>query len=288
MNNAFGRVIIRVIMKEIDKINKAYKYLSRIYAKPIDTILVLGSGLGALADEVDDAIVVSCRDIPYIKTSTTPYHDGKLVLGTISGKSVAVMSGRVHLYEDITPNDVVRLIRVLSLMGAKRIVLTNSAGAINREYKVGDVVAIRDHVSLFVPSSLTGDIRREIGDKLNFVDMSEVYDSNYLGLLDEIAKEQNLDLKTGVYVQLSGAQYETPSEIRLLDKLGCDLVGMSTVIESIASRHLGLKIVAFSIITNMASGIEKVKLSHEEVKIVANKTGEKLKSIIKKFLEKID
>lgn len=275
-------------MKEIDKIKKAYLYLKkRITAVP-ETVVVLGSGLGALSADIEGAVSFKFGDIPYVKGSTTPYHDGKLIFGRLSGKSVAVMSGRIHLYEDNTPHDVVRLIRVLYLLGAKHIILTNSAGAINRDYRVGDIVQITDHVSLFVPSPLCGDIRREIGTKLDFVDMTKVYDLEMAEKSRDIAKACNIELKSGVYVQLKGAQYETPSEIKLLGKLDCDLVGMSTVIEAICARHLGLKVCAFSTVTNMASGIEDVILSHEEVKAVATDASKKLKDLIKKLISDLD
>lgn len=275
-------------MREIDKIKKAYAYLKRRISIIPETVVVLGSGLGALKEEVEDATSFSFGEIPYIKSSTTPYHDGKLIFGKLCGKSVAVMVGRIHLYEDNTPHDVVRLIRVLYLLGAKGIILTNSAGAINRDYKVGDIVQIVDHISLFVQSPLSGDIRREIGTKLDFTDMTKVYDAEIIKKSSEIAKEYNIELKSGVYVQLRGAQYETPAEIRLLSGLNCDLVGMSTVVEAIASRHLGLKVCAFSIVTNMASGIEEVILSHEKVKSVAGEASKKLKDFIKRLIENID
>ena len=274
-------------MKEIDKIKKAYLYLKKRISILPETIIVLGSGLGGIVDEVEGGISFPFSKIPYVKTSTTSSHEGRLVIGTLGGKNVAVMSGRVHLYEDNTPDDVVRLIRVLYLLGAKRIILTNSAGAINKDYEVGDVVQITDHVSLFVPSPLKGDIRREIGRKLNFVDMSEVYDRSYIDISKTLAKECDITYREGVYVQLQGGQYETPFEIKLLKKLGCDLVGMSTVIEAIASVHLGLKVCAFSTVTNMACGIGDGALSHEEVKLVAGKVSVKFRSFIKKLVQTI-
>lgn len=275
-------------MKEIGKIKKAYKYLKKRVSIVPETIVVLGSGLGAVIDDMEGAKAFSFGEIPHIKKSTTPYHDGKLIFGKLSGKSVGVMKGRIHLYEDNTPNDVVRLIRVLALLGAKRVILTNSAGAINASYNVGDIVQIVDHVSLFVPSPLRGEIRREIGTKLDFTDMTKVYDGKIIEKSRDVAKKLNMDLKSGVYVQLFGAQYETPAEIKLLKGLNCDLVGMSTVVEAIASRHLGLEVCAFSTVTNMASGIEDVNLCHEEVKSVATKASTKLKDFIKRLIENLD
>lgn len=275
-------------MKEICKIKKAYKYLKKRTDIVPETVVVLGSGLGDVAEGIEFGQSFEFGEIPYIKKSTTPYHDGRLIFGKLNGKSVAITSGRIHLYEDNSPNDVVRLIRVLSLLGAKHIILTNSAGAINGEYKVGDIVQIIDHVSIFVPSPLSGDIRREIGTKLDFTDMTKVYDEVIIEKSRKVARELNMEFKSGVYVQLRGAQYETPSEIKLLRKLNCDLVGMSTVVEAIASRHLGLDVCAFSTVTNMASGIENVTLSHEEVKLVAKETSKKLKDFIVRLIENLD
>ena len=273
---------------ELRKIKKAYEYLTkRVKTRP-KTIIVLGSGLGGI---LDDVVVDGSFDygkIPCIKSSTTPFHDGKLIFGSLSGHNVAVIKGRIHLYEDNTPSDVVRLIRVLSLMGAENIILTNSAGGINTDYEIGDIVQIVDHVSLFVPSPLTGNVRREIGTKLDFVDMTKAYDDGLIELSKKVARENGIKLKKGVYVQLKGAQYETPSEIKLLSKLGADLVGMSTVIETLASRHLGLRVCAFSTVTNMAAGIMDVELSHNDVKTEANKAGEKLKVIIENLLRRLD
>lgn len=273
---------------ELRKINRAYEYLIKRIKTVPDTIIILGSGLGGILDDVVVENTFDYASIPCIKSSTTPFHDGKLIFGSLSGHNVAVMKGRIHLYEDNTPCDVVRLIRVLSKMGAKNIILTNSAGGINTDYEIGDIVQIVDHVSLFVPSPLTGNIRREIGTKLDFVDMTKAYDPYLIELSKKVSEENGIKLKQGVYVQLKGAQYETPAEIKILSKLGVDLVGMSTVIEVLASRHMGMRVCAFSTVTNMASGIMDVELSHEDVKIEANKAGEKLTIIIKNLLRRLD
>ena len=275
-------------MTEIESVARAYKYLEKRLPFAPETLIVLGSGLGAIADTLDNFITIPYGDIPGIKPSTTPYHKGTLMVGTILGKKVAVMSGRIHLYEGNTPHDVVRLIRALSLAGLKRVILTNSAGGVNPNYKVGDLVRIIDHVSLFVPTPIEGDIRREIGTKLDFPDMSEVYDLKWGETVDKIAEDEGIPLKKGVYVQLKGAQYETPAEIKYLSNIGIDLVGMSTVIEAMASRHLGLSVCAFSVVTNMASGLSEVKLSHEDVKVEAIKASDRLKTIIMKLIEKFD
>lgn len=274
-------------MTELNKLNEAYEYVRKFTDFVPEVCLILGSGLGGVIQDVEIEKEFLYNEIPSFPVSTTPYHDGKLILGNLRGVKVLVFSGRVHLYEGYTPNEVVRPVRLSYLLGARKLVLTNSAGGINKDYKVGDIVLIYDHISSFVESPIKGDIRREFGTKNLFPDMSDVYNKNLLEIVVKEGEKQGITIKKGVYLQTTGAQYETPAEIRFFEIIGADLVGMSTAVEATAGVHAGMKVVALSTVTNMACGISKTALSHEEVKAVAGQTAEKLKNLIYGAIEKI-
>ena len=265
---------------EFQKIQQAVASIRKVSDFKPEVCIVLGSGLGSLADEVKGAVVLPYKKIKNMPISTTSSHAGEMHLGYLGNTPVVLLKGRVHLYEGYSTEEVVRPIRIASTLGATKVILTNSAGAINREYKVGDVVLIKDFISSFVPSPIKGQIRREFGTKLEFFDMTKFYNTQMYSELKEIGKKYDIDFKEGIYLQVRGAQYETPAEIRFYEKIGADLVGMSTVIEGIAARHAGMEVCAMSTVTNMAAGITGETLSHEEVKregeIVAKKLGKAL------------
>ena len=228
-----------------------------------DVALVLGSGLGFLGDECENAVAVPYGDVPHIKTSTAPGHKGQFVFGTLSGKRVAVMQGRVHSYEGYGFEDVTMGVRVLRLLGAKTLIVTNACGGVNLDYAVGDIMVIADHINMTGKSPLTGPNIQELGTR--FPDMSKVYTPALRELAHKSAKALGQTLREGVYMMFTGPQYETPAEIRAARALGADTVGMSTVPEAVAARHAGMDILGFSLISNMAAGVLDQPLSEQEV-----------------------
>ena len=244
-----------------------------------EVALVLGSGLGAYADErVDIEQAVEYSEIDGFPLSTVPGHKGRFVFGTVKGVKVAVMQGRVHYYEGYPITDVVLPSRVLALMGAKVLFLTNASGGINSDLNAGDFMLIRDHISLFVPNPLVAENIERLGTR--FPDMSNVYDNALCDVILDTAKGLDIPLKQGVYAQLTGPSFETPAEIRMLGRLGVDAVGMSTVVEAIAGHHAGLKICGISCVSNKAAGISTTPLTHDEVQETANKAAPLFKALI--------
>lgn len=225
--------------------------------------LVLGSGLGGFADELSEATRVPYASIPSFPRSTAIGHAGQMVIGKVGDVAVAAMQGRAHLYEGYSPNEVAFPVRVLGRMGIRALILTNAAGGINLEYKQGALVAIADHINLQGYNPLAGPNDDRFGPR--FPDMTEAYTKLYRDIALRAARGLGLTLHQGVYAGLLGPSYETPAEIRYLRTIGADLVGMSTVPEVIAARHMGIKVLAISCVTNMAAGISEQALSHEDV-----------------------
>jgi purine-nucleoside phosphorylase len=225
--------------------------------------LILGSGLGVLADHVEGAAVIPYRDIPHFPLSTVEGHAGELVVGRLAGRTVVIMRGRFHMYEGYGPELTAFPVRVMKALGARTLVVTNAAGGINTSFKPGDLMLIADHLNLTGRNPLVGPNDDELGPR--FPDMSEAYSRRLRAIARETAREQGLELREGVYAGLLGPSYETPAEIRMLRALGADAVGMSTVAEVIAARHAGLEVLGISCISNMAAGILDQPLSHEEV-----------------------
>lgn len=234
--------------------------------------VVLGSGLGAFGEAIDAEFTVDYKDIEGFPVSTVAGHKGKFIFGNYGGKRVAVLQGRVHCYEGYSAADAALPVRVLRLLGAHTLILTNAAGGINSGFKPGDIMLITDHISLFAESPLKGPNIDKFGTR--FPDMSAVYDGELKNLALSVAARNGIDLKTGVYVQLKGPQYESPAEVRALGILGADAVGMSTVGEAIAAKHAGMRICGLSVIANTAVGINTKPLSHKEV-IDVSKSAEK-------------
>ena len=228
-----------------------------------ETAITLGSGLGGFADELEEKIIIDYADIPGMPVSTAPSHKGRFVFGNVSGVKTAVMQGRVHFYEGYDVQDVVMPLRLLRMMGAKNLFLTNSSGGINPAFSAGDFMLVTDHISLFVPSPLRGKNPDSLG--VRFPDMSSVYDQDLRRLAHSVAERNGITLKEGVLVQTAGPNFETPAEIRFLKNAGADAVTMSTVIEAMAARHCGFRVLALSCISNLAAGVTDAPLTLEEV-----------------------
>lgn len=245
-----------------------------------DIALVLGSGLGDFANNIQVEGEIPYSDIKGFPVSTAPGHDGKFVYGTLDGKKIICMKGRVHLYEGYTAQDVVLPIRVMKMMGAKTLILTNAAGGLNKSFSAGDLMLITDHISNYVPNPLIGANIEDLGTR--FPDMSRVYDADLCNTFRSAAQSQGITLREGVYIQLTGPSYESPAEVRMCRQLGADAVGMSTVIEAIAARHAGMKVCGVSCITNMSSDTSDKQTTEAEVIAAADKaSGSFTKLLIK-------
>lgn len=240
--------------------------------------IVLGSGLGGYADNMEISCEIPYREIPGFPVSTVQGHDGKFLFGYVKNTPVILMKGRVHYYEGYPMEDVVLPVRLMGLLGADTVILTNAAGGINRTFQAGDLMLITDHISIAVPNPLRGENIDELGTR--FPDMSHVYDPELQEAAKEAAARQGISLREGIYVQCSGPSYETPAEISMLGALGADAVGMSTVCEAIAARHMGMKVCGISCITNMAAGILDQPLDHREVQKSADQAKEKFENLI--------
>jgi purine-nucleoside phosphorylase len=225
--------------------------------------VVLGSGLGGLADELEDRVEIPYSEIPGWPVSTAVGHAGVLVLGSLDGAPVAVMRGRAHLYEGIGADRVVFGVRVLGALGIRSLVVTNAAGGINTEFEPGQIVLISDHVNLQGTSALVGPNDDSLGPR--FPDMSDAYDPELRALAREAASRLGFEVGEGVYAAWLGPQFETPAEIRFMRAVGGDLAGMSTVQEVIAARHMGIRVLGVSVVTNMAAGVLPEKIDHEAV-----------------------
>ncbi len=234
-----------------------------------DIALVLGSGLGGFADNIDIETEISYSDIPGFPVSTVPGHAGKFIFGYLDDKKVVCMKGRVHYYEGYDIRDVVLPARLMKMLGAKILFLTNAAGGLGEGFKAGDLMLITDHVSLFAPNPLMGPNLDELGPR--FPDMTNVYKPELQDVIRAVASENGIDLKEGTYAQCTGPSFESPAEIRLLGTLGVSAVGMSTVVEAIAANHAGMRVCGISCISNLAAGISGEPLSHEEVQEAADK-----------------
>lgn len=266
------------------ELKTASDYIKGIINDIPDTAIVLGSGLGAFSDKLSNAIVIDYKDIPHFPCTHVEGHKGRLVYGQLSGRKVLVMQGRVHYYEGYTMDQVVMPVRVMGLMGIKKLILTNASGGIADELAPGDIMIIRDHISSYVPSPLIYPDFDKLGER--FPDMSHVYDMDYIDILEECMLECGCIPHKGVYIQVTGPQYETPAEIQLYKKLGCDAVGMSTVCEAIAAKHMGLKIAGLSVICNKAAGLGDC-LSHKDIIKSGDMAAQKLFDVIMRFLQHI-
>lgn len=249
--------------------------------KEIDFGLILGSGLGELAEEIEEAIVISYDQIPFFPTSTVVGHAGQLVYGTLSGKKVLAMQGRFHFYEGHSMQTVTYPVRVMAALKAHSVIVTNASGGVNESFVPGDLMLITDHINFTGQNPLIGPNEDEIGPR--FPDMSEAYTLTYREVAKEAASQLDLTLKEGVYMGYSGPTYETPAEIRMSRTMGADAVGMSTVPEVIVAAHSGLKVLGISCITNLAAGMQ-ANLNHEEVVETTQRVKQSFKALIKEVL----
>ncbi|HCR74687.1 MAG TPA: purine-nucleoside phosphorylase [Ruminococcus sp.] len=247
--------------------------------------IVLGSGLGGYADSIKITDTVSYNSIKGFPVSTVAGHKGRFVFGYDGDVPVVIMQGRVHFYEGYSMNDVVLPVRLMKMLGAEVLFLTNASGGINRNFNAGDFMLISDHISCFVKSCLIGENIDELG--VRFPDMSEVYDRNLISIIEKCAERNDISLKKGVYVQLTGPAYETPAEIKMLGCMGADAVGMSTVCEAVAANHMGMKICGISCISNMACGISDKPLSHLEVQAAADKSAPVFRKLVSESVKSI-
>lgn len=265
------------------KLETAYKDIRKKTDFKPELAITLGSGLGKLAD-----VVEIIEEIPYSKiegfpVSTAPGHKGRFVFANIHGVPTVIMQGRVHRYEGYSASDTVLPTRLMGMLGATKLLVTNAAGGVNRDFKIGDLMIIRDHITLFVDSPLVGRNVNELGTR--FPDMTEVYNKNLSDKIESIAKEKSISVKNGVYCQVSGPAYETPAEINLITKIGGDAVGMSTAIEAQAAKHMGIDVCGISLITNLATGISEVELSEEEVIDAGEKASEYFIDLVMDFIK---
>lgn len=247
-----------------------------------EVAIVLGSGLGGLAESFSAEVVVPYGEIPGFPVSTVAGHKGRFLFGYLEQVPVVLMQGRVHYYEGYEMDQVVLPIRLMHALGAKAIFLTNAAGGVNPAFCAGDFMLIQDHIASFVPSCLRGPHLPEWGAR--FPDMSKVYDDFLQEIVRETAKKLDISLQEGVYCQLSGPQYETPAEVRMCGLLGADAVGMSTACEAVAARHLDMRVCGISCISNLASGISKTPLSHEEVQGTADRVAPLFQQLLRESL----
>lgn len=265
--------------------NKVYEKLQnclksireRTDFKP-DIALVLGSGLGGYADDIDVVEAIDYSDIKGFPVSTVPGHKGRFIFGYVNQVPVVIMQGRVHYYEGYPMEDVVLPARLMGLMGAKILFLTNASGGINADFEPGDFMLMKDHIACFVPSPLLGENIDELGSR--FPDMSDVYRKELRDIIKSTADDLGIGLKEGVYLQLTGPSYESPAEVQMCKRMGADAVGMSTACEAIAAHHMGLKVCGISCITNLACGISEAPLSHAEVQETADRVATLFKLLI--------
>ncbi len=244
--------------------------------------IVLGSGLGDILQQMQEIARVPYTDIPEFPSSTAPGHLGQFLFGYYAGKPCVIMQGRIHYYEGYTMQQVVMPIRLMGMLGIGNLLLTNAAGGINSHFRPGELMMITDHISTFIPSPLLGKNLDPLGTR--FPDMTQVYSCELQEKLLNSARNCNILLQKGVYVQVSGPQYETPAEICMLKALGADAVGMSTVCEAIAARHMGIQVCGISCITNMAAGLNSAPLSHQEVQAMGKAVIPKFSSLISDFI----
>lgn len=271
--------------KEFEKINHCLEQIrSKTDFEPLMAV-VLGSGLGGYASKMEVVCEIPYSEIDGFPVSTVQGHDGRFLFGYVEGVPIVAMKGRVHFYEGYAIDDVVLPIRTMGLLGAKYILLTNAAGGIDLDFEPGDLMLIEDHISSFIRSPLIGENIEELG--VRFPDMSRVYDLKLCECIRRAASSEGIGIKEGTYLQTSGPQFETPTEIKMFRTLGASAVGMSTVVEAIAAHHMGLRVCGISCISNMAAGILDQPLTHSEVQITADKVAHKFERLVSGLIKEL-
>ncbi len=270
-----------------DQVSEAATFLLAKIAGSPRLGIVLGSGLGAVADAVENPVLVPYAEIPHFPQSTVVGHSGRIVAGTLGGTPVVVMQGRVHFYEGYTPAQVTFPMRVLGALGLRAVILTNAAGGIQAGYRIGQLVVLSDHINFMGFNPLSGPNEPRFasmpGAGLRFFDMTEAYSKRLRLIAQQAAAAENLDLEEGIYLATSGPSFETPAEIRAFRTLGATLVGMSTVPETIVARHMGIEVLGISCVTNLAAGLGAEKLSHEEVFEAGRQVEHRLAGLLKRL-----
>lgn len=257
-------------VKTFDQIQEAAQYIQKNIDEKPTVGLILGSGLGVLADEIEQPTFIDYKDIPHFPVSTVEGHVGRLVIGKLHGKNILAMQGRFHFYEGYSQQEVVFPVYVMKMLGISTLIVTNAAGGMNPNFKPGDLMLIADHINFTGSNPLIGPNDQRLG--MRFPDMSNAYNKELRNLAKTIAKSQNIPVQEGVYIGISGPSFETPAELIMKRKLGVDAIGMSTVPEVIAANHAGLYVLGISCITDMAIGDDLEPLTHEQVLEVANRT----------------
>lgn len=268
-------------MHKTNEILESKQYIENLTSVKPTIGIILGSGLGPFADTLENAVRIPYDEIPYFAKSAAVGHANELVIGTIGGKNVVAMKGRFHYYEGFTLDQVTFPVRVMKALGVEKLIVTNACGAVNTDFNPGDLMLITDHINLTANNPLIGPNNDDLG--VRFLDVSEVYSKNLRSIVKEVAVEQNVNLREGVYAWWTGPTYETPAEVRMIRTLGADAVGMSTVPEALIARHSGIETVGISCLTNMACGILDQPLSHDEV----IETAERVKSTFLKLVTEI-
>lgn len=269
----------------IGMIREAAQYIRSRSALAPKIGLILGSGLGVLADHIEQPVTIDYREIPFFPQSTVEGHVGELLIGTVQGTPVVLMKGRFHMYEGYGPELTAFPVRVMKELGVTTLLVTNAAGGVNTSYEPGDLMLISDHLNLTGRNPLVGPNDEELGPR--FPDMSQAYSRRLRDIARKIAEDKGVPLQEGVYAGLLGPTYETPAEIRMLRMFGADAVGMSTVSETIVARHAGIEVLGISCISNMASGILDQPLSHQEVMETTERVREKFLSLVLSIIPQI-
>ncbi|MBS5386279.1 MAG: purine-nucleoside phosphorylase [Clostridiales bacterium] len=272
--------------------NSAYEKLLKCYEdvrKKVDfkpeLALILGSGLGDYAESIQVEAILNYSDIKEFPTSTVEGHKGRFVFGYVGETPIVIMQGRVHYYEGYSMEDVVLPTRLMKLMGAKVLFLTNASGSVNPELQPGDFMMLTDQIASFIPSPLRGENREELG--VRFPDMTEVYNRNLRNIIKQVADDLDISVKDGIYIQLPGPQFESPAEIRMCRMLGADAVGMSTACEALAANHMNMKVCGISCITNLGAGMSGEPLTSEEVYEISNRTAPLFKKLLTETIVRI-
>lgn len=269
----------------LKQINEAVDFIKSKYKHQPSVGIVLGSGLGSFTGEIDIECEIPYGDIPHFPVSTVEGHSGKLIFGNLSGKKVVAMAGRFHFYEGYSSQEVVFPIRVFKYLGIETLFLSNAAGGTNIDFKVGDLMIIKDHISFFGPNPLIGKNHKSLGPR--FPDMSEPYKIELIDKAKQIARENNIQLKEGVYIAVTGPTFETRAEYKMINIIGGDAVGMSTVPEVITAVHMGLPVFAISVITDVGIREEENTITHEEVLQAAKEAEPKLTLIFKQLVARL-
>lgn len=263
----------------LGKIKEAVDYIKGILPGKPEFVVVLGSGLGKLQDEISNPVVIDYKDIPNFPQTTVEGHSGRLIYGTIEGKTVLMMAGRFHYYEGYDMKEVTFPMRVFKGLGINKVILSNASGGVNPEYEIGDAVIVRDHINMMPEHPLRGKNMDELGPR--FVNMSHPYDEEMMDFVINFAKQNDIEVKTGVYLGLQGPTFETPAEYGMVRILGADCVGMSTVPEVIVANHQSMRVFCVSVITDLGGPEIQIPVSHEEVLSAADKAMPKIIKLVK-------